>query len=68
MNSNAETPAHCKSAKRYRAFLDDNGTIQQTVFPLVYPYPETIQFFKPYTSNKKGSSVFFICSKKTGKA
>ncbi|MGQ0828893.1 MAG: class I SAM-dependent methyltransferase [Bacteroidota bacterium] len=48
----------------WKKLLEEHFDIKGTILPLVYPYPETIQYFKPYKSSKKGSSVFFVCKKK----
>lgn len=37
--------------------------IEQTLLPLVYPYPEYRQLFKPFKSDSYSSSVFFIGKK-----
>jgi ubiquinone/menaquinone biosynthesis C-methylase UbiE len=38
--------------------------VEKRISPLLYPYPEFRQLFRPVKLNNFGSSVFFICRKK----
>jgi 2-polyprenyl-3-methyl-5-hydroxy-6-metoxy-1,4-benzoquinol methylase len=48
----------------WKRMISEHFNIQQVKLPLMYPYPEMRQIFKPFVSGRFSSSVFFICSKK----
>jgi ubiquinone/menaquinone biosynthesis C-methylase UbiE len=50
--------------KRWENLISRDFKIEKTIFPLLYPYPDYIQLFKPRKMKKLGSSIFFICIKK----
>ncbi|MDB5282006.1 MAG: class SAM-dependent methyltransferase [Bacteroidota bacterium] len=52
------------TVKKWSEKVAASFEIKETLLPLVYPYPEYRQFFKPFKSDKYSSSVFFICKKK----
>lgn len=50
--------------KNWKKLVDKQFEIIETIQPLLYPYPDYIQFFKMKKSKIGSSSVFFICKKK----
>jgi SAM-dependent methyltransferase len=48
----------------WKKMLESEFTVNQTLLPLLYCYPEFRQFFKPIKTNGFSSSVIFVCSKK----
>ena len=49
----------------WRKQIEKNWIIQQTKFPLLYPYPDYKQIFKSQRWNSTGSSVIFVCKPRT---
>jgi len=48
----------------WKSYIEKYFTIDTTIFPALYPYPNYLQIFKMKKRKNKGSSVFFICRKK----
>jgi ubiquinone/menaquinone biosynthesis C-methylase UbiE len=51
-------------SKRWRTVIEQVFDVKEELHPLLYPYPEYRQWFKPFVSKKYSSSVFFVCVKK----
>lgn len=51
--------------KNWRRIVSQEFEIIHELKPYLYPYPDYIQFFKPFKSKNFSSSVFFVCRKKT---
>lgn len=54
---------HYRTSK-WRKLVAAEFEIIETVKPLLYPYPDYLQFFKMRKSKLGSSSIFFICRKK----
>ena len=48
----------------WKKIVSNEFIITETQLPLLYPYPDYIQWFKMKSSKRFSSSVFFICKKK----
>lgn len=53
------------TSAKWESHLRDLFVIRHRIFPALYPYPDFRQPFKLRKLRNTGSSVFFICSKKT---
>lgn len=51
--------------KRWKNLIENEFEIREIIYPLLYPYPDYLQFFKARKFNRISSSVFFICKKKS---
>ncbi len=49
---------------QWKSLISTTFIIKQVLLPLLYPFPEFIQWFSPYKSTKLSSSVFLICDQK----
>jgi len=50
--------------KNWKRLVKKEFEIIETIEPLLYPYPDFIQFFKMHKNRFGSSSVFFVCKKK----
>lgn len=50
--------------KKWKKLVNLELEVEETILPLLYPYPDFRQFFKMRKSKLGSSSVFFICKKK----
>lgn len=50
--------------RNWQKLISKDFEIQEEISPLLYPYPDYKQLFKPRKFKKLGSSIFFICKKK----
>jgi ubiquinone/menaquinone biosynthesis C-methylase UbiE len=53
-------------ANRWKKSIEMEFVVKEMRYPLLYPYPDYKQLFKPKKMKWCGSSVFFICTKKQG--
>lgn len=51
---------------RWRKCIEEVFEVKVELRPMLYPYPEYLQWFKPLENKRFSSSVFFICKKKKG--
>jgi ubiquinone/menaquinone biosynthesis C-methylase UbiE len=52
-------------SSRWKKAISEVFEVTHELHPMLYPYPEYIQWFKARQNSKISSSVFFICRKKT---
>ena len=54
---------HYRSAN-WKRLVQSEFEIQEEIYPILYPYPDYKQIFRPRRFKRFGSSVFFICRMK----
>jgi hypothetical protein len=48
----------------WKKIIEQEFEVLETIKPVFYPYPESVQWFKFRKNHKFTSSVFFVCKKK----